>query len=328
MRLARLLITFAVATAGSAVAAAVPALADEGRHVVIVQGASGEPQYATLHRGWVNALSALMRDRFKIDPANLHVLTEQPSGSELRSTAENVRTVFAGLAATAKADDLVFVMMIGHGTGDAASAKFNLIGPDLTAAEWSGLLKPIQARLAVVDSTSSSFPFLAGLAGPNRVVITATGNYAQRYHTVFPDAFIRALAAEEADADKNGRISLLEAFTEASRLVERHFEQVGYKVTEHAMLDDTGDGQGRTATTAGEDGVVAGLTYLDVATVASASNPEVQALLNRQHALTEQIDDLRRRRPAMGEEAFEREFETLIVELSLVSRDLRRRTGG
>ncbi len=128
-----------------------------------------------------------------IDPAHLVVLTEQPKDGELRGTAENVRATFERLAKETKADDVVFVMLIGHGSGDAAAAKFNLVGPDLTAVEWRALLDPVPARMAVVDSTSSSFPFLEGLSGKNRIVITATNSFAQRYHTYFPAAFIQAL---------------------------------------------------------------------------------------------------------------------------------------
>jgi hypothetical protein len=308
-------------------AAARPALADGARWAVIVQGASGDPTFETLHRSWVDALAGALRGRFGFDAAHLTVLAEQPKAGELRGTAENVRTVLGRLAKDAKAEDFVFVMLIGHGSGDGAAAKFNLTGPDLTVEEWSALLQPIASRVAVVDSTSSSFPFLAGLAGRNRVVITATNSYSQRYHTVFPDAFIRALAAPEADADKNGRISLLEAFLHASRLVALAYEESGHLSTETAALDDNGDGKGRTAAAAGDDGAVAALTYLDVVAPPSSADPEVQALLVRQQALVEQIDDLRRRRAALAPEAFDREFERLIVDLALVSRDVRRKTG-
>ena len=308
-------------------AAAAPAFADGARFAVIVQGASGEEQYATMHRGWVDSLATLLKSQFKIDGPALSILTETPETGELRSTAESVRTVFARLAKETKADDLVFVMLIGHGSGDAAAAKFNLVGPDLTAEEWSGLLKPIPARIAFVDSTSSSFPFLAGVAGPNRIVITATSTFAQRFHTVFPDAFIRAMTAAEADADKNGRISLMEAFNHASRLVALHYEQKGTMSTERASIDDTGDGKGRDATQTGDDGNVAAFTYLAVSTIPTVSDPEVQQLLIRQQALTEQVDDLRRRKATMSPTDFDREFEKLIVDLAVVSRDIRRKTG-
>ena len=309
------------------VAAARPAAAAEGaRYAVIVQGASGDPQYAQMHRAWVDALAAVLQEKMGFDAARITKLTEEPKAGELKSTSESVKATLDRLAKEAKADDLVFMMLIGHGSGDAASAKFNLIGPDLTAVEWNGLLQPIAARLVIVDSTSSSFPFLAGLAGKNRVVITATNSFAQRFHTTFPDAFIRTLMASDADADKNGRLSLLEVFNYTSRLVALKYEQDGHMSTETAIFDDNGDGKGRIATAAaGDDGVIAGLTYLDAVAVPKSADPAVQALLNRQQELTEQVDELRRRKPSMGAADFEREFEKLIIELSTVSRDIRRK---
>ena len=295
------------------------------RYAVVIQGASGEEQYATLHRGWLDSLVQLLRERFKFDAAHLSVLAEQAQAGEQRSTAENVRALFARLGKEVKANDLVFVMLIGHGGGQGADAKYNLIGPDLTIPEWNELLKPIAGRIALVDTTSSSFGFLAGLAGPNRIVMTATNSHAQRYHTVFPDAFIKALTADAADVDKNQRVSLLEAFTYASRLVAQHYEQDGRLPTERAMFDDTGDGKGRDAVTDGPDGTVAGLTYLDLPEAATSADPAVQQLLTRQQQLVAEVDELRRRRPSMPPAEFDREFEKLIIELSVVSRDIRRK---
>jgi hypothetical protein len=321
------IVTAALAASAVLARPAVAFAQDGERYAVVIQGASGEEQYATLHRGWVDSLLQVLRERFKFDPARVSVLAEQAQDGEERSTAENVRAVLARLAGEVEPADLVFIMLIGHGSGQGADAKFNLIGPDLTVTEWESLLKPIKGRLAVVNTTSSSFAFLAGLSGPNRIVITATNSYAQRYHTVFPETFIQALTAEAADVDKNQRISLLEAFTYASRLVGLHYEQDGRMATERPMFDDTGDGQGRDAATDGPDGTVAGLTYLDVPEVATSSDPAVQKLLTRQQELTAQIDELRRRQPSMPPAEFDRQFEPLIIELSLVSRDIRRRGG-
>jgi len=304
-----------------------PAAAQGARYAVIVQGASGDPQYATQHRAWVDSLSSVLRDKLGFEADHILLLTEEPKANEQKSTAEVVKATMARLAKDTKADDLVFVMLIGHGSGDGPAAKFNLVGPDLTAAEWAALFDPIAARLAIVDSTSSSFAYLAGLSGKNRIVITATGSFAQRYHTVFPEAFISALTAPDADADKNGRISLLEAFAYASRLVALHYEQDGHLSTETALFDDNGDGKGRSAVQTGDDGVVAGLTYLDAVAAPKSGDPAVQALLVRQQQLIDQIDELRRRRPTMAPIDFDRQFETLIIDLATVSRDVRRRTG-
>jgi len=304
------------------------AQAQSGRQAVLVQGASGEAQYATLHRGWLDRMTELLVDRFGFDRAAVAVLAEQPVAGEERATAESVRAVFGRLATTMRDDDLLFVMMIGHGSGAGADAKFNLVGPDLTAAEWRALLAPIQGRVVVLDTTSASFGFLETLAAPGRVVITATNTPAQRYHTLFAGAFIDALTDKAADQDQNGRVSMLEAFIYASRLVGQHYEQAGTLPTEHAMLDDTGDGSGRLAAGEGDDGAVAEATYLDTVAVPTSTNPEVLKLLLRQQALTDELDALRRRRPAMSAEEYDREFERLATELALVAREIRRLGGG
>jgi hypothetical protein len=218
-------------------------------------------------------------------------------------------------------------MLIGHGGGQGAEARFNLIGPDLTVGEWNELLKPVRGRVAFVNSASASAPYLTGLSAAGRVIITATSAAAQKYHSRFAPAFIQALAASEADLDKNNRISFLEAFTYASRLVGEQYKQSGYMATENAMIDDNGDAKGRNAETAGPDGEVAGLTFLAPMDTPTSSDPETQKLIARQVELTQQVDDLRRRRSSMPPIAFDQEFERLIVELAVVSRDVRKRTG-
>jgi hypothetical protein len=318
-----------VIIAGVVLAWPAHAQAQGERYAVLVQGTTGGEPYTSMHRKWLNDLVAVLRDKFGIDPAHLIVLAEQPTGSEQPANAQAVKAAFSRLATQAKDGDLVFVLLIGHGGGDGAESKFNLVGPDLTAMEWSALVSPIKARLAFVDTTGGSFPFLKALSAPGRVIITATGTYGQKYDTVFADAFIKALTDPVADADKNGRISLLEAFTYASTLVKQYYDQKGQLSTENAVFNDTGDGSPQNKAVPGQAaGTVAGLTYLDAVAAPTSSNPEVQQLMIRQQQLTQQVDDLRRRRPAMTPEAFDQEFEKLIVELALVSRDVRRRAGG
>jgi hypothetical protein len=195
-------------------------------------------------------------------------------------------------------------------------------------AEWKALLQPLSGRLVVVDTTSASFPFMAGLSGDGRVIITATNGFSQTFHTTFPDAFLKALASPDTDLDKNSRLSFLELFTSASRLVKQYYEQKGIMATEVALLDDDGDGKGRVAGADGSDGRASGLTYLDPPAAITVADPELQKLLARQQALQEQIDDLRRRQPTIPAAEFTRQLEALILDLAEVSRDVRRRQGG
>jgi hypothetical protein len=298
------------------------------RHALLVQGASGEEQYAKQHRAWLDGLKAVLTERFGYDPAAITVLAEQARAGETRATAENVRGTLARLATSLGDRDQLLIVFIGHGTAQGEDAKFNLIGPDLSVSDWKALLAPVRASIALVDTTSGSFPYLAGLAAPGRVIVTATNSFAQQFHTVFPDAFIRALSSPDTDQDKNGRISLLEAFTQASRLVREHYEQKGTMATETAVIDATGDGKGQMATAEFGATSPAALLYLDAPRVATSSDPELQKLLTRQQALTDQVDELRRRRETMPEADYTRQFEALLTELAEVSREVRRRSGG
>jgi len=299
------------------------------RHVVLVQGVSGEPQFAEQHRGWLDEVVTALREGFRIDADHLTVLAERPGAGERRATADEVRTTFARIARDATAGDVVFVMLIGHGSGDGAEAKFNLIGPDLTVAEWNDLLTPIAGRVVFVNAASGSFPFLAGLTGDRRIIITATAQPAQRYATIFAGSFARALAAPEADLDKNGRISIWEAFTYASRLQKEHFDQQGLLVTERALIEDNGDGKGRDAATAtGDDGMLATMTYLDAVVEARPTDPALQMLLQQQEIMTQQVDALRRRKASMPPAEYEAAWEKLMVELATLGAEIRKKGGG
>ena len=115
-------------------------------------------------------------------------------------------------------DDLVLVVLLGHGTFDGDQAKFNLVGPDLTAGEWSVMLGALPGRVVVVNTTESSAPFIEALAAKGRVVITATDTGAQKYATVFPEYFAKALADAASDLDKDGKTSIWEVFAADQRL--------------------------------------------------------------------------------------------------------------
>jgi len=306
-----------------------PAAAQPVRHAVLVQGASGEPQFAAQHRAWLDQVATTMRDAFKIDAAHLSVLAETPGTGERRATSEEVKTTLGRIAQTATASDIVFVMLIGHGTGEGAAAKFNLIGPDLTVAEWKALLTPIKGRVVFVNTASVSFPFAAGLTGDRRIVITATAVPAQRYSTIFAESFGKALTAPEGDLDKNGRISMWEAFTYASRLQKLHFEQKGLLVTERALIEDNGDGVGRDAAAAtGDDGMLATMTYLDAVVEAKPTDPALQMLLQRQDLLTQQVDELRRKKATMPAAEYDTAWEKLMVDLATLGAEIRKKGGG
>ena len=56
-----------------------------------------------------------------------------------------------------------------------------------------------------------------------------------------------AIADPRADLDKDGQVSLLEAFVTGSSRVEEYYRTHSQLATEHALLDDNGDKLGTPA---------------------------------------------------------------------------------
>jgi hypothetical protein len=297
-------------------------------YAVIVTGASGGDEYARKYDTWRASLRNTLREKLRFDDSHVIVLADHESAGVQTATSDNVQRVFLELRRRLTKDDLLFVVLIGHGTSaDGDEAKFNLVGPDLTASEWAELLKPIAGKLAFVDTTGASFPFLKKLAGRGRVVVTATDSAAQQFETVFPDYFVKAFDDPAADLDKNGRVSLWEAFSYASAGVRGWFEQHGQLPTERPLLDDTGEGLGREAHNPGPDGAVAKITYLEADAVSAATGDSARdALMKRRGELESQIEALKARKSALAPEQYELELERLLVELARVSQQLRTKT--
>jgi hypothetical protein len=141
----------------------------------------------------------------------------------------------------------LYLVLIGHGTFDGKEARFNLRGPDVSATELAAWLQPFHRPLALIDTSSSSAPFLNKLSGTNRVIITATRSGNEQNFTRFGQYFAEAITSIDADLDKDGQVSLLEAFLIASRQTSEFYKVEGRIATEHALIDDNGDGLGTQA---------------------------------------------------------------------------------
>jgi hypothetical protein len=307
--------------------AAAPIRAAE-HYALVITGASGEAQYADRFDSWRTSVVRALTGSLGYAGDRVVVLAETPSDGAGPATAEGVAAALRDLASRTGPDDVLLVLLIGHGTVfEGPDAKFNLVGPDLTAVQWAAYLAPVRAHVVFVNTAAGSQEFLRVLSRKGRTVISATDAAAQRYATVFPEFFVRALVGAAADLDKSGRVSVWEAFTFASAGVERWFEGQGRLVTERALLDDTGDGVGREAEDSeGDDGRIAQITYLQAEVVRTAAgDPRTEQLLARRQELSDAIDRLRSRQAEMPSAEYDAELEKLLLELARVDRDLRSR---
>ena len=298
----------------------------ETRWAVIVSGASGGEKYAEQMKTWRADLQSALVDRYGFKAEHVRVLVDETVKTGEAANAANVRKVFSEIKGKGAKDDFVLVVFLGHGTYDGDVAKFNLVGPDLTARDWTDMLSGIGGRLAVINTTEASFPFLASLAAKGRIVITATDSAAQKYATVFPEYFVKSMKEASSDLDKNGRTSIFEVFAAASAAVKQHYEQRGQLATERALLDDNGDGKGREALAEGPDGGVARIAYLDAENPAEAANPELAALVRRRRTLEAGAEELKLKKGEMPDAEWNAQFEKLMVELAQVSAEIRKKS--
>jgi hypothetical protein len=196
----------------------------------------------------------------------------------------------------------------------------------VTATELAEWLKPFRRPLAVVDAASSSAPFLNKLSAPGRVVVTATRSGFEQNLTRFGEYFSGALASLDADLDKDGQVSLLEAFLNASSQVREFYQSEGRLATEHALIDDNGDGLGTPAEWfrgvraikkadkgAGVDGTRAHQFHLILSEEERRLSPEVR---QRRDALELEVVRLRERKADVPEAEYYPQLEKLLLELS------------
>ncbi len=297
--------------------------------LLIVVGLAGDPEHGTAFEKW-GVTMASAAARLGVEREHLVLLAETGEGQAKpngRATKEQIEKAFDAFSKTATSDDVVFVTLIGHGSFDGVDAKFNLPGPDLSAKEFNGLLRRLPTRQIVfVNTTSSSGPFIDELSGPGRTIVTATRNGAERYATLFGGYFVDALTSEEADADKNKRISVLEAFRYAKGEVTRAYEREGLLATEHALLDDNGDKQGSPdpMATAADGKFAAALSVGSTeAAVPLPSDPKLRALVLEQRELERRVEALRLLKDGMEPARYQAELERLVTELALKGREIR-----
>jgi hypothetical protein len=320
--------TMAVLTMLLALAAPVAA---QTVHLMVVVGLAGDPEHAELFQRWASTLVDGASGRLGVSRDHIIYLTDQPDSDSKRATGKSTKTEiergFATLATRAKPDDVVFIVLIGHGTFNGKLAKFNLPGPDMGPEDFAPLLKKLPAdHVVFVNTASASGPFVEALSGPGRTIVTATRNGAEQFATLFGGHFIDALMSDAADADKNRRISVLEAFDAAKLGVARAYEQEGIMLTEHALLDDSGDKQGTQAPKAdGKNGRVASI--LSLGTVASAEarpdDPKLRALYDERRDLERRVEGLKLLKTGMEPARYASELEKLLIELSLKSKQIK-----
>ncbi len=287
--------------------------------VIVVVGAPGEEEFARSFAQWAEHWESAARK----GGARCTVIGVKPG--EATPDREQLEKA---LAAEPKTGAELWVVLIGHGTFDGREAKFNLRSNDVSTADVAGWLQPFQRPVALLNTASASAPFLQKLSATNRVIITATRSGTEVNFARLGQYLSESVGDSRADLDKDGQTSLLEAWLMASRKVKEFYDVEGRLATEHALLDDTGDGlgtppdwfRGVRATKAAKAGVMLdGFRAHQFHLVRSEAEQKLSAAARtRRDAMERSIAELRLHKASMDEAEYYAALEKLLLELARV----------
>jgi hypothetical protein len=287
-------------------------------YYVTIAGLGGEPDYEQRFTATARDLDKLFRASG--NGALVYTLT----GS--KSTREHVTETLASIAHEAKPGDDFVIILIGHGSFDGVEYKFNLVGPDITAAELAGLCDRIPAkRQLVVNTTSASGGSVSALEKPGRAVIAATKTGTEKNATVFARYWVEALQDPTSDLDKSDSISAMEAFQYADRKTAAFYESQKRLATEHAVFEDTGRNEAVRESSKSEGAFLSSFTMLRIGAGQKAANdPAKRELLVKKEGLEQKIDALKYQKAAMDPSDYKQQLTEALMQLAQIQQELDR----
>ncbi len=214
------------------------------RWALILVGIPGDESHAKLFRETADVWQTWLTESLNVPRE--HVL-RLPGEAAQALTADAIRKSVDELKAKLKSEDSLWVFTLGHGNYDGKQAWFHVAGKDPSAEEFGRLFSEVRCREQLFWLTQqNSGWFVKPLSRPGRIVIAATAADDESNETEFPHALATVLqsASEQLDQDRDEKVSVAELFAAVTREVERRFQEDKRLPTEHAQLDDNGDGQG------------------------------------------------------------------------------------
>ncbi|MDA7916358.1 hypothetical protein N9B94_03900 [Verrucomicrobia bacterium] len=301
--------------------------AEEGKgtvgSLVVVQGAGGEDEFGKLFSDWVEQWMEV-GERGEMDV----FVVGRKQGGILNEGSTDRDLLITRLEEESETGPPLWVVLIGHGTYDRRDAKFNLVGPDVSASELDGWLSRFSRTVVIINAASASGPFLDRLSRKGRIVVTATKSGSELQFARFGGYLAGAIGSSKGDLDKDGQVSLLEAFLLASKLTQEFYSTEGRLSTEHALMDDNADGKGTRSEFfkgvravkkpqggASLDGALAHQIHVVLGEFEQTMS---QALRDRRNELERRVFRLRERKPKLKDEEYYQQLEELMVEIGAI----------
>jgi hypothetical protein len=239
-----------------------PASKPQNRALILV-GLPGDQEHEEAFTATTRQWRDWLTESLDFDPAQVLILFGRDGKKELAAkpvTGDEVRRTVADLKTNLRTEDRLWVFFLGHADHDGEHTRFHLPGRDLRADQLAELFADLPCREQVFWMTTSlSGRFLRPCSTRGRIVITATSVDEEDNETEFPEALAAVMkrSREQLDSNKDGQVSVLELYQHTVAEVKARFAADKRVPTEHAQLDDNGDGLSTAA-----DGQLAARTFL------------------------------------------------------------------
>jgi len=228
------------------------------RRALVLCGLTGDAAHRTLFASTIEQLHRGLTSHHDFSPENVTILWSEPktnqdgpaiAASRAAATREEIAVATAELQKTLQPDDALWVFAFGHAHYDGRNSWLNLPGRDVSDSELGALFAKVhcQEQLFFLTTAASGF-FVKPLSQSGRIVIAATEADRELNETIFPHKLAIALAQAppflEFDLDDDGRLSLLDLYLWVTRETAQEYASNMLVATEHARIDDNGDGRG------------------------------------------------------------------------------------
>jgi hypothetical protein len=245
---------------------------DGTSRALIIVGLAGDDEHAELFRATAGRWREWLVESLRFPEAEVRILAgaqTEAGFSDAPATAESIVKEAESLRLSTKSSDRVWIFVLGHANFDDGHALFHLPGPDLPDDRFAALFDDLTAQEQVFWlTTAASGAFVKPFSKTGRIVVAATEKDGEANETEFPHALAEITRKPDAqlDLDKDGQVSIQELFDATVQAVEARFAADQRAPTEHAQLDDNGDGIGTEAkpvqTPARPDGSLSSKTFV------------------------------------------------------------------
>ena len=226
------------------------------QRALIICGHPGDEEHQTAFAASIHSIRDSLVTRFGFQKQLIRLQFGQIESADSAiddadggASKEEIEAAVRQLVQESRPEDAAWVIVMGHAHHDGRRSFINLPGPDLQLEDFAKLFHDLPCREQIILATTPASGYvLKPIARKGRIVISATQNDLELNETLFHVSLAKVLAAitleDQYDVDNDGRLSWFDLYIAVVRDVAQQYVDDMLISTEHALMDDNGDGRG------------------------------------------------------------------------------------